>query len=118
VFPVFPPPPPGTPDTFPTVAPGPPLTSITPVTTTSLVALKSRRPVPDVVTVTPEGMLMVVKLWIPGERATLAVGLNAPSAPVLTTVVHWPLTHPAVEKAPPWHIAHAEPQCRGSVCVE
>src|SRR5688572_7979801 len=46
-------------------------------------ARSSSVPVPLVVTVTPEGTLMVVKWCTPGDRTVFEVGENAPSAPLL-----------------------------------
>jgi hypothetical protein len=40
-----------------------------------------------VVTVTPLGMLIVVKLWTPGDSTVLLVGLNTPSLPLLGNAV-------------------------------
>ncbi len=60
-----------------------PETLTTPATTTVPVARRSSTPEPVVVTVTPTGMLMVVKLWTPGGSTTSTVGLKAPSLPSL-----------------------------------
>ncbi len=64
--------------------PLPPETSIVPAMVTAPVARRSSTPVPPAVavTVTPAGMLIVVKLWTPGVIATFVLGANAPSAPV------------------------------------
>jgi hypothetical protein len=64
-----------------------------PATSIAPVARRSRTPVPVVVTSTPAGMEMVVKLWTPGASCTLVVGLNGPSAPVLKRTVQRPSTH-------------------------
>ena len=53
-----------------------------PAMVTAPVARRSSTPVPFVVTVTVEGMLIVVKLCTPGVSTVLVVGENAPSAPV------------------------------------
>src|SRR5262249_51059722 len=94
-FPPGNPPGPGAPPLSPrnvewiTLPPGEPLMSMTP----AIVTFPEARSVTGVfvalrvkLTVTPTGILMVVRLKIPlGGMATLvfAVGLNAPSAPVL-----------------------------------
>src|SRR5512143_3839762 len=59
----------------------------------------------ETVTVTPAGMLIDVKLWMPGVRTVFAAGANAPSAPVLgngLTSVQTPETHvlPPVQIVP------------------
>ena len=61
-----------------------PDTSTLPVMLTAPVARKSRMALePGVtVTLTPTGMVMVVKLWMPGVSTVLTVGLNGPSRPV------------------------------------
>jgi outer membrane biosynthesis protein TonB len=89
-----------------TFAPLPPLTSMVPSTSMLPVARRSSNPMPDVVTMTFEGMLMVVKLWTPGLRDVFVVGLNAPSSPVLKTTVQAPLTH-ALE--PNAGVGHTQP---------
>jgi hypothetical protein len=73
----------------------PPDTLIVPAMMTVPVARRSSTPDPLVVTVTPAGTLIVVKLCTPGESTVLVVGLNAPSALVLGKRVH----------TPPWHTA-------------
>jgi hypothetical protein len=69
------------------------------------------------VTVTPDGMLIDVKLWVPGERVMLPVGANAPSRPVLNTYLHWPAWHDAVASEVVGHAVQLAPQCSGSDCV-
>ncbi len=62
-----------------TAAPDPPARSMVPATVTSPTARRSSTPLPLTRTVTPAGMLIVVKLCTPGVSTVLVVGLNAPS---------------------------------------
>jgi hypothetical protein len=55
------------------------------------------------VTVTPEGILMVVKLKTPfGGRASVVLleGLKAPSAPVLPLLKVWAVVHAGTRRRP------------------
>ncbi len=60
---------------------------------TAPVARRSSTPVHVVVTATPAGTLIVVKLCTPGVSTVFDDGLNAPSAPVDGKRVHAPATH-------------------------
>ncbi|MFO0645469.1 MAG: hypothetical protein U0326_04470 [Polyangiales bacterium] len=93
--------------------PLPPDTSTVPAMVTAPVARRSSTPVPVVVTVTPAGTLIVVKLCTPGVSTVLVVGENAPSVPVDGKRTQPPATHgvPVGQTVP-----HA-PQWLGSVAV-
>ncbi len=110
-LPVAPPPPPEALSRQSVCGPPlPPETLMVPAMTTAPVARRSSTPAPVVVTVTPAGTLMVVKLCTPGDSTTLVVGLKAPSAAVLGKRVH----------TPPWQTApegHTSPQAPPQLVV-
>ena len=80
---------------FAAVPPAPPDTSMAPATVTSPVARRSSTPLPLTVTVTPDGIVFVVKLCTPLPMVVFDVGANAPSAPVDGNRV----------QTPAWHVA-------------
>ena len=104
---VKPPPPPPVART--PVPPVPPETSRVPATVTSPLARRSSTPLPLVVTVTPAGTLMVVKLCTPGASVTFADGAKAPSAPVLGNGLT-SVQAPATQMVPPVQMFPHEPQ--------